>query len=408
MKKFLLLLVSLFPLSVQAQHEMHGMTGMYGPYAHTRESSGTSWQPTGTPMDGMHWMGDDWSFMLHGFVTGNYDHQGGNAGDTSFFSANMLSGMLTKYVNSWTFGFRGMLSLEPLTVQGDGYPLLLQIGETADGTTHLINYQHPHDLFMELALTTSYALSDRSSIFAYFGLPGEPALGPPVFMHRASGVEIQEAPITHHWMDSTHITYGVGTLGFTWNNWKLDGSIFTGQEPDQHRWNIEKPTFDSYSGRLTFNWRDSMSLQGSYGYLNDPEQIDPIPHSQRIIFSWMHHKKWSSVQLDTTEAWARKINASPGNTLDSFLIETTAHLFENHIAYLRYQFADEDELLETSTEVETVHKITLGYTYDFFNEYHTRWGIGGLTSFHILPSSYDTTYGEGPVSFMVYLRMAID
>ena len=67
--------------------------------------------------------------------------------------------------------------------------------------------------------------------FVYAGLPGEPALGPPAFMHRASGVRIPEAPISHHWLDSTHITMGVVTLGVQQGAWKFEVSRFNGREP---------------------------------------------------------------------------------------------------------------------------------------------------------------------------------
>src|SRR6185369_5925271 len=112
-----------------------------------------------------------------------------------------------------TLGLRGMVSADPFYGNG-GYPLLLQTGETADGRTPLIDRQHPHDLFMELSASYSHRLSESSSAFIYAGLPGEPALGPPAFMHRFSGEDNPEAPITHHWLDSTHIAYGVVTLGY--------------------------------------------------------------------------------------------------------------------------------------------------------------------------------------------------
>src|SRR5437868_2876719 len=83
--------------------------------------------------------------------------------------------------------------------------------------------------------------------FANAGLPGEPALGPPAFMHRQSGVDNPGAPIGHHWMDSTHVTYGVLTLGYVYQNVKLEGSAFKGREPDQYHWDIEKPKLDSYA-----------------------------------------------------------------------------------------------------------------------------------------------------------------
>src|SRR5262249_14655324 len=149
-------------------------------------------------------------------------------------------------LGSGTIGFRAMLSLEPATIGRTGYPLLLQTGETANGRTPLIDRQHPHDLFMELATSYSAPVGPGTG-FLYFGLPSEPALGPPTYMHRASGYDDPAAPITHHWLDSTHVTMGVATGGWTWRDVKVEGSIFTGREPDQHRWDIEEPRFDSYA-----------------------------------------------------------------------------------------------------------------------------------------------------------------
>jgi hypothetical protein len=66
---------------------------------------------------------------------------------------------------------------------------------------------------MELSTSYSLKLGADGAAFTYFGLPGEPALGPTVFMHRFSGMRNPEAPLTHHWLDPTHITYGVATIG---------------------------------------------------------------------------------------------------------------------------------------------------------------------------------------------------
>src|SRR5262249_55432829 len=155
------------------------------------------------------------------------------------------------------------LSLDPVTVRDGAYPLLLQTGETADGATTLIDRQHPHDLFAELATTFSWNLAPDRSLFLYVGYPGEPALGPPVYMHRFSGEELLEAPISHHWIDSTHITFGVATLGFIFDNLKFEGSLFTGREPDRHRTNFDRPKFNSASGRVSFNPSSAWALQAS-------------------------------------------------------------------------------------------------------------------------------------------------
>jgi hypothetical protein len=150
------------------------MTGLYGPYPMSREASGTAWQPDAARREGVHLMTGSWMVMLHGYADVVYDDQGGPRGDTKAYGDNMGMAMASRALGPGTLGLRAMLSLEPATIGTTGYPLLLQTGETADGITPLIDRQHPHDLFMELA--ASYRVS---KFFLYGGLPGEPALGRP-------------------------------------------------------------------------------------------------------------------------------------------------------------------------------------------------------------------------------------
>src|SRR4029079_13369360 len=162
-------------------HGMHEMAALYGPYGMTRESSGTAWQPDSAPHQGYHFNAGPWQLMLHGMASLVYDDQGGPRGDEEVFSSNMLMLMGSRPAGPGRLGVRASLSAEPWTIGKGGYPLLLQTGETADGVTPLVDRQHPHDLFMELAATYSLPLSAGSSVFLYAGLPGEPALGPPAF-----------------------------------------------------------------------------------------------------------------------------------------------------------------------------------------------------------------------------------
>ncbi|HEV7432324.1 MAG TPA: hypothetical protein VGN77_04715, partial [Steroidobacteraceae bacterium] len=187
------------------QHDMRGMRmdGMYGQYPMSRETAGTSWVPESSPMQGFASMRGQWMTMLHGDASLVYDHQGGQRGGKKTFVEGMVMAMVSRPLANGTVGFRAMLSPDALMGK-DGYPLLLQTGETANGRDPLIDRQHPHDLFGELAVSYSYPLSFGGSAFAYVAYPGEPALGPPTFMHRFSGVDNPEAPIGHHWLDSTH------------------------------------------------------------------------------------------------------------------------------------------------------------------------------------------------------------
>src|SRR6266571_308509 len=329
---------------MEGMQQGHEMKGFLGPYPMNREASGTSWLPDSTPHEGIHQTYGDWMLMEHALINGVYDHQGGPRGGNKAFVGGMVMGMAERQIGDGTLGFRAMLSPDPF-MGPSGYPLLLATGETADGRTPLIDRQHPHDLFMELATTYSIPIHEDSAVFAYFGYPGEPALGPPTFMHRFSGMDNPEAPITHHWLDSTHITFGVATLGYIWNNKvKLEGSLFTGREPDQNRWDIETPKMDSQSIRLQINPTDDWSFQASYGHINSPEQLDPDVDVDRLTLSvtyncpFGHNNNWQ-----TTLAFGRN-NNEPGHTLDAFLVESAIRFQNLHTFFARFEHVAKDEL----------------------------------------------------------------
>jgi hypothetical protein len=385
------------------------MLGQFGPYPMVREASGTSWQPDSTPSEGIHLMAGDWTLMGHANIIGVYDQQGGARGGSKTLAAGMVMGMAQHPLgDAGTLGFRAMLSPDPF-MGPNGYPLLFATGETANGRTPLIDRQHPHDLFMELSGSYSYNFSDTNSAFVYFGLPGEPALGPPAFMHRFSGMDTPEAPITHHWLDSTHISYGVLTAGYVWDKVKIEASAFRGREPDQHRFNIEAPALDSVSTRLSWNPIPDLSTQVSWGYLKSPEQLERSVNENRITASVIYNKPFGDNNWATSFAWGRKINR-PGHTLDGFLLESAVVLHDTHTIFGRAERVDEDELLghiRGSVAVFTPAKFSAGYIYDFHVTEHVKFGIGGLASKYLLPSGLNATYGSDPTSFMVFIRLKV-
>jgi len=385
------------------------MHGFYGLYPMQRETSGTSWQPDSAPLEGVHVMQDEWIFMLHGFCNATWDIQGGPRGDEMWLSTNMLAFMAQHPLFGGTWGLRAMSSLEP-TLGRDGYPLLLQTGETADGVTHLIDRQHPHDLMMELATTYSYPLSPDSSAFFYFGCPGEPALGPTAFMHRYSGEVNPEAPITHHWLDSTHITYGVITFGYIREGIKIENSFFRGREPDQFRWNIETPRFDSYAVRLTVNPSDDLSCQVSYGHLVSPEQLSPDTDVDRLTASITYNKNFRGGLWQTTVAYGQNWS-DPGHALPAFLAETAVTWREAYTVFGRAELVRKDELFSDEDpragQTFTVGKTAVGCLYDFFKTKNATCGIGYVASLSFFPDSLDDAYGDAPWSQMLFLHVSI-
>jgi hypothetical protein len=225
-----------------ADHGAHSMD-MAG------EGSGTSRLPPNETMGhgAMIGLGGDDTLMLHGFVWPVYSNQSGPRGDDKLYVQSMGMATMTAPFDGGKFSLRTMMSLEPL-MRHDGYPSLFATGEVAYGEP-LVDRQHPHDLFMELAGRLDIDIAEDTTVFLYGGPVGEPALGPSAFMHRASARYNPEAPITHHWFDSTHITYGVVTAGVAAPRWQIEASAFRGREPDEFRWNIEEPKFDSWSAR---------------------------------------------------------------------------------------------------------------------------------------------------------------
>ena len=384
------------------------MGGAQGAYSMMRDSSGTSWQPDSTPMEGISGSLDSWLAMLHGYVDLIYDNQGGPRGGTKTFSENMLMGMAQHSLGDGRITLHAMLTLEPLMGKS-GYPLLFQTGETANGITPLIDRQHPHDFLMELAATYSQPLLGGSG-FIYVGYPGEPALGPPAFMHRFSGVDIPEAPITHHWLDSTHITFGVVTAGYVFGDWKVEASAFKGREPDQSRWNFDSPRLDSGSVRLSWNPTENWAIQASWGYIHSPEQLEPNIDQRRVTASVTYNRPFEGGNWQTTLAWGQN-NNSPGKTLNAFLLESTAS-WGSHTVFGRAEYAAKDELFESGDPLFgrsfRVSKLSVGYVYDLPLTEHLKLGLGALGSVYDIPNALEPAYGSSPTSFMLFARLKLN
>ena len=379
--------------------------GAFGPYSMSREASGTSWQPDASPMIGPVTMSGPWMMMTHVLLNGVYDNQGGPRGGDMTFLNGMLMVMAQRPLGMGTLGLRAMLSPDPFMGKG-GYPLLLAAGETANGVDLLVDRQHPHDLFMELSGSYSRRLSPNSSVFIYGGLPGEPAFGPPAFMHRLSTLDSPEAPITHHWFDSTHITFGVVTAGLVFNGLKFDASIFNGREPDQNRYDIETGPMKSWSIRASWNPTANWALQASFARLESPEALEPDVNDNRVSASVIYTRPFGANNLwSTTLAWGRK-GLQPGPDLDAWALESAMMLGDHWTIFGRGERVDQNELSEDTDAVFSVGKISLGGIYDFRLTERWKLGLGGLVSAYDVPSDLTPPYGD-PTSYMLFVRLKL-
>ena len=394
-------------------HAGHGaMTGAFGPYPMTREASGTAWQPDASEHSGIIEMAGDWTLMGHGVLNLVYDHQSGRRGDEKLFASGMLMGMARRPLGDGTFQLKAMISPDPLMGKS-GYPLLLASGETADGETRLIDRQHPHDFFMELSASVSQNIGPKSSVFLYGGLPGEPAFGPPAFMHRQAIMDSPEAPISHHWLDSTHISFGVLTGGIVLDRVKLEVSRFNGREPDQHRWNIETGPLDSTAVRLSWNPTNNLSLQGSWGHFEDPEQLEPGVDQKRWSASLLYARDIApDWKLAGTLAWGRKTIEDHGETLrdDAYVAEASLK-HRDWTIFGRGEITENRELLDVDEHGPAfrVGKVSLGAIRDFKLAEHFSFGIGGLAAVNVIPDGLEPLYGKKhPIGTMGFVRLKVE
>src|SRR4051812_20001471 len=168
-----------------------------------------------------------WDLMQDGIVFALFNHQGGPRGGDQLIVPNWWMGMASRSAGRSRLTLNAMLSLDPASVGTNGYREIFQVGEAVDGRP-LIDRQHPHDLFMQLAAVWRTPLSASTGLTIAGGPAGEPALGPIAFMHRASAAENPFAPLGHHTFDSTHIAFGVVTAAVDHGRWTIEGSVFNG------------------------------------------------------------------------------------------------------------------------------------------------------------------------------------
>lgn len=372
----------------------------------TREGSGTSWLPDSSPMYGyMKMFGDGGMLMLHGNMFLRYTSIGssrdvsvaGKGGRSRVDAPSMFMAMYSKPINERSqIGLRVMLSLDPIIERGYGYPLLYQSGELYRGEP-IHDRQHPHDLFSELAATYSYKFDDRNSFFLYAGYPGEPALGPPAFMHRPSAANTPDAPLGHHWQDATHITFGVLTAGFTHDKFKFEVSAFNGTEPDENRWAFDPPKLNSFSGRLSFNPTKDLAFQVSHGYLRYPERSEPdLKVIRRTTASAIYNKTFSATRnWASTFVWGR--NSSDEGNNNSFLFESNFD-FDKNAVFGRIERAQKNshELVLPPPHPEGnfwIGAYSVGYLRNVIKDKGLDVGVGGMATFNTNPASIAPFYG---------------
>lgn len=350
-----------------------------------------------------------WQFMQDGVAFGMFNHQGGPRGADEIKMPNWWMGMMTRKVRSSQFTLNAMFSLDPATTGKNGYSEIFQVGEELNDRP-LIDRQHPHDLFMQLAAIWRTPVTSTTGLTVAGGLAGEPALGPVAFMHRASAAEFPLAPLSHHTFDSTHVAFGVITAAVDHGPWVVEGSVFNGREPDDNRWNFDFGRLDSVSGRVWYRPTPELELQVSTGHLTNPESLEP-GNIQRTTASGSWFGRNGDDFLAVTVGYG--INATNEANRQAIFGEATRRVGSN-VLFGRVEIVqvetnlllnDAIPLTEAAALTSTVGAFTFGGVRDVGEWHGFEGGLGAALTVYAVPDVLKASYGNHPASFQVYFRI---
>jgi hypothetical protein len=377
-------------------------------------TSGTDAEPNSTPFPMVMTLKGSWTLMLHGEAFLNELQQTGPRGGDKLFSTNWIMPMAQRKLGNGTLTLRTMLSFEPGTVSQRRYPELFQQGETAYNLP-IVDGQHPHDFFMELAALYDYKIGENTLLSFYAAPMGDPAMGPPAYPHRASASENPLAPLGHHLEDSTHIASDVFTLGVTYKNFRIEASGFHGREPDEDRWDIDSGKIDSWATRVTVNPGQNWSFQYSISQLHSPEALNPTDDLRRMTASLMYNRpirngNWASMAL-----WGRNQSLQDGNVGNGYLLESTLRFWHRNYVWTRIENVDrtnevllgENPLPPSFTEhyFTRVQSYTAGYDREIGHTPHLSTAVGGQMMWYGVPDALKLAYRSHPVAVLVFLRL---
>jgi len=379
-------------------------------------SSGTSLSPESWVMPMRMVSADGWNFMFMGQAFLVDTQQTGPRGADKFYSPNWGMFAVGHDIGRGSLLFDLMLSLDPATITERRYPELFQTGETAYGKP-LVDAQHPHDFIMALGVHYAHPLGEGATLELYFAPVGDPALGPVAFPHRASAAELPEAPLSHHWQDSTHVSNEVVTAGLRYKKVRLEGSGFYGTEPDEFRWNIDHGPINSWSTRLSWFPSRNWLAQVSMGRLTHPEMLLP-GDVVRATASLQYTRPMQGSDWSTSLIWGRNHDTFDHRNSNAYLIESVAPYRGKNFFTGRAELVDKDELFLDDPDVEAfldrtagstfrIGAYTAGYTRDIGVFHHAETGLGFNFTAYTTPPAIKPYYGQHPTGWNIFARVRL-
>jgi hypothetical protein len=357
-----------------------------------------------------------WNWYNYVLINGVFDHQGGIEPDTTGFSSNSYLTVLQRSFTCGRLDFRAIFSVEPWTIGRSGYPLIFSTAGTSNGVTVLVDRFPAHELVSELGLSYCQYIGETSYAFAYFGIPGTPALGT-LPTQRITDFYLPEGTISYSFLNSTDICYGVGTIGIRAHKVGLEGSIFTGREQDDRKWKFERPRFDSYAGRFYSYFGDHYIFQISGGFIKSPDELAPLVNVKRLTASLSYNKNWHCDNFFQITASFVHNRFNFGDPVSGFLLESCVNLRNHHIVSARFERIKPIDIIPLPTQnrvidaakLDNFHvgKVTAGYMFQLPCGNHVTTSVGGSINWSLVPKQLLNLYGKVPFSYFIFARVEL-
>jgi hypothetical protein len=304
-----------------------------------------------------------------------------------------------------------MLTSELWTTPSNGYPELLQIGESQRDGQPFLDAQHPHSSpIMGLTLTDVIAWDETRDekrdqsrmrlLRLSFAPRGESTDGPIAFMHRPTGTVNPDAPLGHHiGQDVGHISSTVIGAGLYLDQTILEVSTFHGLEPQPTRVDLPFGLPDSFAARLSQHFGSHFLASASAAYIDNPEGDPTIPHVLRFSASgYTQHAVLGSWSLQTMGAWGGMAEYDHAAFLSSFIGEGLLTDDKSISFWGRLEVLQRtpSELAISSTDPNVgqwVGALTLGVTERVVSWWGFDFSVGGSATADVIPSDYAPSYG---------------
>ena len=368
-----------------------------------------------------------WSLAFHSAAFGQYVDQKTQRGDRQLGLIDWEMLTARRPVAGGTLRLRAMTSVGSSLGGSEGYPLLLQTGGSyRHGYIH--DRQHPHDALMEISAAYERPLVGGVAMSVYAVPIGEPALGPPTYLHRASARNDPAAPLSHHWQDATHVSYGVATVGFTMRSLRVEGSAFNARESDyKEPWpDFTGAKLGSYAGRLSWTV-PRVAVSTWWGYISTHDPLASVTPMHRYGASVMTQlPSIGGGQWSSTAVWGMNLhhhggsshallhgdpNASPHHHSSSLLVESNLDLGDNNAIFTRAEriMKNGEELGFLGgdlTALYDVKSIAAGYRRTVVTTGKVEIGVGARGAVNFVPQSLVLTYGtRQPKGFTIFAQL---